>query len=311
MGTPEEYGLDSDVLNGLHSRYSSLPVLSSVVYKDGHIVDEYYADGYDEESQFILNSASKSITSALIGIAIEQGLIDSVDTPIVTYFPQLEESDDPRASEITIWHLLTHTTGFSGTDTENWIQWRNSDDWVDYVLSQPITTEAGTTFRYFTGNTHLLSAIIQSVSDMKTYEFAQRYLFEPMGIKDAECDTDPQGISDVGNGFHLSARDMVKFGLLYMNKGSWQGEQLIPEDWIDDSTTAQFERSDGTADYGYQWRVRTFGEEEYSAYFAQGHAGQYIFGIPEQELIITMTSNYEGDTGVYWEFVNEIVNSIG
>lgn len=204
---PEDYGLSSDVIDDLHSRYPSLPVLSAVIYRDGYLLDEYYADGYDENSTFILNSASKSVTSALIGIAIDQGLIESVDTPIANFFPQLQSSADPRAQEITIRHLLTHTPGFSSTDDDNWNPWRSSDNWVDYVLSQPITAQPGTTFRYFTGNTHLLSAILQQVSGMTAYEFAMEYLFRPLGIEDVTCDADPQGISDGGNGFHLSARE--------------------------------------------------------------------------------------------------------
>ena len=309
--SPEDYGLSAGTIESLHSRYPSLPVLSSMIYRNGMILDEYYAGGYDESSTFILNSASKSITSMLIGIAIDQGLIDSVDTPIVTYFPQLQSSGDPRAQEITIRHLLTHTPGFSSTDDGNWNAWRSSEDWVSYVLSQPITAQSGTTFRYFTGNTHLLSAIIQQVSGMSAYEFAMEYLFRPMGMDDVTCDSDPQGISDGGNGFHLSTRDMIKLGQLFLDGGIYQGRQIISGQWVSESTSLQFQRSSGTANYGYQWWVRTFGDSGYPAFFAQGHAGQYIFVVPELSLVVAITSNYEGPTGVYWEFMNDIVNSIG
>lgn len=308
---PEDYGLSASVIDDLHSRYPSLPVLSAVIYRDGHLLDEYYTDGYDENSTFILNSASKSVTSALIGIAIDQGLIESVDTPIATYFPQLQSSADPRAQEITIRHLLTHTPGFSSTDDDNWNSWRSSNNWVDYVLSQPITAQPGTTFRYFTGNTHLLSTILQQVSGMTAYEFAMEYLFRPLGIEDVTCDADPQGISDGGNGFHLSARDMVKLGQLFLDGGVYQGRQIISSQWIAESTSLQFQRNSGSANYGYQWWVRTFGDSAYPAFFAQGHAGQYIFVVPALSLVVTMTSDYEGPTSVYWEFVNEIVNAMG
>ena len=126
-------------------------------------------------------------------------------------------------------------------------------------------------------------------------------------MESVTCDTDPQGISDGGNGFHMSIYDMIRFGILYLNGGVWQGQQIVPAQWVEDSTSLQFERSTGSADYGYQWWVRTFGDEAYPAYFAQGHAGQYIFVVPALELVIAYTSNHTGSSSMYWQFVNDIV----
>lgn len=152
--SPQNQGVDPAVLNDVHERFDSFPLLSSVIVRNGYIVDEYYKDGYDENSVFVLNSASKSVTSALIGIAVDMGLIESVDVPISTYFPQVLENGGYWA-EITIRHLLTHTSGIDMSDTADWYDWRSSANWVQYILDRPVTSRPGTVFNYYTGNTHL------------------------------------------------------------------------------------------------------------------------------------------------------------
>lgn len=306
--SPQNQGVDPAVLNDVHEAFDSFPLLSSVIVRNGYIVDEYYKDGYDENSVFVLNSASKSVTSALIGIAVDMGLIESVDVPISTYFPQVLENGGYWA-EITIRHLLTHTSGIDMSDTADWYDWRSSANWVQYILDRSVTSRPGTVFNYYTGNTHLLSAILQQASGMTLEKFGKRYLFDPMEMNSASVSADAQGISDGGNGVSMNIYDMAKFGMLYLNGGEWQGSQLVSQDWVTQSTTVQFERDSCSADYGYQWWVRTFGDHDYPAYFAQGHAGQYIFVVPDLQLVIAMTSNYEGATSIYWRMVNQIVNA--
>ncbi|BAE82138.1 serine hydrolase domain-containing protein [Desulfitobacterium hafniense] len=306
-GAPEDHGLNGDTLESLHATYDTTQILASVIFKDGHIVDEYYKDGYDKASLFLLHSCSKSVTSALIGIAIDKGYIESVDVPIAEYFPQILESDDNRLKQITLGHLLTNTSGFDSSDTEYWREWRNSENWVDFVLNRPLTSTPGTVFSYSTGNTHLLAAILQKATGKTAYEFGKEFLFDLIGMDSVQCNMDSQGISDGGNGFSMTVYDMVKFGLLYYHGGLWGEQQIISREWVEESTRLQFKRSSGTADYGYQWWVRTFGEEQYDTFFAQGHGGQYIFVIPELELIIAFTSNHTGSSDMYWQFVNDIV----
>lgn len=300
---PENHGLSSDAVAQLHRDLDEVNVLAAVIVKDDYIVDEYYKPGYDENNLFILNSASKSITSALVGIAIEQGYIAGADTPIGEYFPQLAQTD------ITIWHLLTHTSGIATTDDVRWDAWRTSANWLDYIFNLPIVAEPGAEFSYSTGNTHMLAAILEQATGESLYDFAKENLFAPLGINTAQIDIDPQGIGDGGNGIWLNVYDMAKFGSLYLHNGVWQGRQIIPADWVQASTTLQYDRSTGSADYGYQWWVRTFGEARYPAYFAQGHAGQYIFVVPDLQLIIVFTSDYTGSSSIYWQFVNNIVNA--
>lgn len=307
--TLQNHNINESAITSVHNTIDSYPINAEVIVKDGVIVDEYYKDGYDQNSVFTLQSTSKSVTSALIGIAIDKGYIPSVNEPISTYFPQILESGSEYKSQITIWNLLTHTTGLNASDTANWNEWLASDNWVNYVLERPATSRPGTVLSYFTGNTHLLSAIIQQATGKTAYEFGEEYLFDPLDMDSVECSTDPQGISDGGNGFAMNVYDMAKFGELYLNNGNWNGEQIISEQWVKDSTTLQFDRSSGSADYGYQWWVRTFGENNHPAYFAQGHYGQYIFVVPDLNLVVAITSHYEGSTSVYWQIMNNIVNA--
>ena len=307
--TLENHNISVSAIDSVHNTIDEYPINAEVIVKDGVIVDEYYKEGYDPNSIFTLQSTSKSITSAILGIAIDKGYIENVNVPISNYFPRILESDSDYLKEITIWHLLTHTSGFNASDTGNWYEWRTSDNLVDYVLDTPVTSRPGTEFNYFTGNTHLLSAIIQQATGKTTYEFGKEYLFDPLDMNSVECETDAQGISDGGNGFAMNVYDMAKFGQLFLNNGAWNGEQIISDQWIKDSTSVQFDRNSGSADYGYQWWVRTFGNNNYPAYFAQGHYGQYIFVVPDLDLVVAITSHYEGSSSVYWQIMNNIVNA--
>ena len=307
--TLENHNMNTSQINSVHNTIDQYPINAEVIVKDGVIVDEYYKDGYDQNSIFTLQSTSKSITSALVGIAIDKGYIENVNVPISTYFPRILEYNSDYKNQITIWNLLTHTTGLEVSDTANWNEWLESPNWVDYVLERPATSRPGTVFSYFTGNTHLLSAIVEKATGKTLYEFGKENLFDKLDMDSVECSTDPQGISDGGNGFAMNIYDMAKFGELYLNNGNWNGEQIISEQWIKDSTSTQFERNSGSADYGYQWWVRTFGDNNYPAYFAQGHYGQYIFVVPDLDLVVALTSHYEGSTSVYWQIMNNIVNA--
>ena len=306
---PENRGLDSDAPAALHAALDPTRVLASVIVKGDAVVDEYYKEGYDASSVFALHSCSKSVTSALFGIAIDQGYIEGVDVLISQYFPQILESGSERLNQVTIRHLLTHTSGIDCSDTALWEQWRASDNWVDYVLSRPVTTAPGTSFSYSTGGTHLLAAILQQATGRTLYDFGKEFLFDPLGMDSVRCDVDAQGVSDGGNGFYMNVYDMAKLGRLFLNGGLWEGEQIISAQWVEASTTLQFERSSGSADYGYQWWVRTFGDRRYDAFFAQGHGGQYIFVVPALELIVVFTSNHTGSSSMYWQFVTDLVNA--
>ena len=303
--TPENQDMNAAALSALHTTYDSFPLLSAVIVRNGVVVDTYYEEGYDEASIYTLQSTSKSITSALVGIAIEQGYIENVDVPLSDYFPELLSASDTRWQRITIRHLLTHTSGIASTDSGLWYEWQASDNWLDYIFALPIYSEPGTNFDYSTGNTHLLSAVLERATGKTLGEYADEVLFAPLGMTSAGVGTSPEGVGDGGNGFYMTTLDLARFGLLYLNNGIWQDQQIVPADWVEASTTMQAQRASDGSRYGYQWWVRSFGG--HPAYVAQGHYGQYIIAVPELSLLIAMNSYYEGSSSIYWQIANDVV----
>ena len=289
---PESHGMDSAVLDGLAGAIEDIEICSVVVAKEGSIVYEYYKVGYDEQSVFRFNSCTKSFSSALIGIAIDMGILSGVDVPISEFFPQISESGDARKQDITVEHLLTQTTGINWPESGSGNMFREftqSPNWVEFVLEQPTAASPGDIFNYSTGNSHLLAAIIQELTGETADEFAVKYLFKPLGISSTEWRIDPQGVTDGGNGISMTARDAARFGQLYLDGGSWKGSQIVPKAWVEESTAAHNGgQYDIYGSYGYQWWVKSFGG--YDAYFANGHGGQYIIVVPELELVTVITS---------------------
>ncbi|WP_442954381.1 serine hydrolase domain-containing protein [Paenibacillus sp. MMS18-CY102] len=233
-------------------------------------------------------SITKSVISALIGIAIEQKLIEGVNMPIGHFF---EEIDDNSKKEITIKHLLMMSSGLGWQGNEAMIPTKN---WVRFILGQPIETSAGMEMRYSCGNSHLLSAILQRVAKMDTVAFAQKYLFAPLGIQDFTWHYDSQGIAIGGFSLTMRAEDMLKLGILYMNQGEWAGKQIVPAAWINESTGLKIVSSDNMS-YGYHWWILPGNGEPSKTYYAQGLRGQYIFVNEEKRLATVMTSNMDGD----------------
>ena len=288
---PENHNMDPAVLDDLHAVLPSSSVYSMVTVKDGVIIDEYYREGYDEQSLYRLNSASKSFTSALIGIAIEQGYIGGVDDLLSDYLPQVLEQEDTRKRQITLEHLLTHTSGLEwyewGSGYSNWVEFQTAPNWVDYILGRNLVYDPGTQFAYSTGNTHLLSGGAGSGNRYGPRRNTPASIsLSRWASKNWQWDTDPQGITDGGNGLHLSTRDAARFGQLFLQNGQWNGQQLVPADWVEVSTTAKNGGAgDGTGSYGYQWWTRTYhsggydtytppyGRVGYTVYYALGHGG--------------------------------------
>lgn len=307
--TPESHGINSAVINTVFEDLKNKNVYSCVVIKDSEIIAEYFKDGYDSKSVFSLQSVSKSITSCLVGISIEEGLIKSIDDPAYLYLPALGQTKFPEMKNITIRHLLNHTSGLKGTDSKIWYEWRDSKDWIEYILSRPMTAKPGTFFEYSTGNTHLLSAILENVTGKNLDTLAKEKIFSKIGITSGRCDTDPKGIGDGGNGFYLTAYDMARFGLLYQNMGNWEGKQIVSSDWVKESTKTQATRPSTGSRYGYQFWIRTVGKKAYDGYCAQGYGGEFIFVVPQIKLIVVFTSWHLGDTTFYYLDTNAIADA--
>ena len=251
---------------------------------------EHYARGWSRTRLVNIKSASKSIISTQIGIAIDRGLIKSVDEPIVRHFPELRRDGDPRKAAITIEDLLTMRSGLQSTSGEHYGAWVSSRNWVRYALGRPMVSEPGTTMEYSTGTSHVLSAILTRVSGTSTRQFAQRTLMQPLGITLAQWPRDPQGVYFGGNEMLMTPRQMTAFGELYLNRGRHNGKQLVPEAWVDTSCEPRtVSRWNPDQRYGYGWWIRDFGSQR--ACFAWGYGGQYIMVFRDLDLVVVTTSS--------------------
>jgi CubicO group peptidase (beta-lactamase class C family) len=269
---------------------SELPQLRSLlVSRRCELIAEHYAPGVRPSALANVKSVSKSIISALVGIAIERRLIKSVAEPIGTYFPELRKDSDPRKQAITIEDLLTMRSGLESTSGENYGPWVRSRNWVRTVLAQPMVSEPGGAMQYSTGSSHLLSAILTKVTRRSTWQFAQEALAKPLGISLARWLQDPQSIYFGGNEMLLTPKQMVAIGELYLNRGARNGRQIVPASWVDAScvprTTSVW---DPDRRYGYGWWIQEFNGG--TACFAWGYGGQYIFVFRDLNLVVTATS---------------------
>ena len=199
------------------------------------LVAEYYARGVRPDAPANVKSASKSIISALVGIAIDRGAIKSVKEPIATWFPELRQDADRRKQSITLEDLLTMRAGLESTSGRNYGAWVHSGNWVRYALRQPMVSEPGGAMEYSTGSSHLLSAILTKSTGASTWQFAQDALAAPIGFRLAKWPQDPQGVYFGGNEMLLAPKQMVAIGELYLNRGKSSGRQIVPASWIDTS----------------------------------------------------------------------------
>jgi CubicO group peptidase (beta-lactamase class C family) len=289
VAAPEEQGMDAALLQDMLYAIDeqNLNMDGVVVVHSGHIVAERYYAPYKQDTLHETYSITKSVISALIGIAIQEGYIHSVEDSVLDFFPEgTFKNDDPLKRSITLEHLLTMSSGLEWDGDEM----VSSRDWVQYVLDQPMYVEPGTEFFYSSGNAHLLSAIIQQASGLNSHDFAQQYLFEPLGITGTGWKTDPDGIPNGGWGLALKPRDMAKLGYLYLNQGRWDGRQIIPAGWIETSTKRQIQVPEPLEPWdlymGYLWWLHGDGP-----YAAHGMKGQFIYVIPKSDLVVVFTAN--------------------
>jgi len=254
----------------------------------GNLLLERYYHGARASRAANMKSASKSVISALVGIAIDQGHLRGVEQPIGSFFPELA-ADDAARRAITIEDLLTMRSGLETTSNRNYGAWVQSRNWVRYVLSRDLVDPPGTRMEYSTGSTHLLSAILTRATKQSTWEFAQRALAEPLGFSLARWPRDPQGIYFGGNDMLMTPRQMLAFGELYRNGGVVSGTTVLPGDWIEASWAVYTRSRRNDQGYGYGWWSRSFAG--YDTSFAWGYGGQYIFIVPALDLTVVTTSS--------------------
>jgi CubicO group peptidase (beta-lactamase class C family) len=291
--TPEKQGMQSKNIVEMmeHIKKNKFNIDSILIVRNGYVVLDAYFYPYLKGQKHIIHSCTKSIMSALIGIAIDKGYIKNVNQPITEFFPNkaFADSDDLKKS-ITLEDLLMMASGLKCRDSYlyRWaglVDMWNSKDWAQFVLDLPMENAPGEKFEYCNGVSYLLSVIIQNTTKMKTLDFARKHLFEPLGILDVEWLTSPQGV-DAGFGdMWLKPHDMAKIGWLYLNNGRWENQQIVPSAWVEVSTRGHI---DATLydHYGYQWWVDSAGY-----YMAVGSMDQRIFVVPQNNLVVVITGS--------------------
>lgn len=267
-----------------------LPKLRSLLLSiDGELVVERYFQGAKPTQWANLKSASKSVLSTLVGIALDRGYLGSVRDPIGKFFPNyFARADDPAKKTITIEDLLTMRSGLETTSNRNYGRWVQSGDWVRHVLTRPMVDEPGGRMIYSTGNSHLLSALLTKTTGMSTYDFARRHLANPLGIEIRPWARDPQGIYFGGNEMHLTPRAMLAIGELYLNRGRAGDRQVVSEAWVRESLEPRTRSQRSGREYGYGWWIGELSGRR--AYYAWGHGGQFIFVVPALKMVVVTTS---------------------
>ncbi|MGO1541059.1 MAG: serine hydrolase domain-containing protein [Luteimonas sp.] len=312
------WGQAQGAVDRLLERSESIePLKAVVVAHEGIIVAERGYGSARPDSQANIKSASKVVMSALVGIAIERGLLQGVDQPIAPLLKdKLPDDPDPRLAEVTIGHLLSMQAGLGSTSGRNYGRWVNSSDWVRAALARPFVAEPGGAMVYSTGSSHLLSAILTRVSGRSTLALAREWLGPQEGFEITAWDRDPQGIHFGGNNMAMSARSLLAFGELYRTGGlAADGSRLLPRAWIQASwqprTVSRF-NADG---YGYGWFSREISGRQ--VHYAWGYGGQMLYVVPSLRLTVAMTSDESqasGRTGhraALHGLLEEIIQAVG
>jgi CubicO group peptidase (beta-lactamase class C family) len=266
-------------------------MVSSLVVKNGYIVHETYYGSSDETTRRNIFSCTKSFTSTLIGIALSEGYISSVDEQVLDYFTDRTISNmDDRKDDMTIEHLLTMTTGLEWPESnygpdDAYTLMTSSADWVQYVLDQPMVADPGEEWNYNSGASHLLSTIVNISTGQYTQNYAEDKLFDPLGIASYDWGKDPDGNAFGGATLRITPRDMAKFGFLFLNNGTWDGVQIVPESWVATAITSHRTLNEETG-YGYQWWTSPLIE----SYSARGYLGQLIYVFPVLNMVVVFTA---------------------
>jgi len=325
--TPESVGLDGERLCGIAARLKQTEanVHAVVIVRHGKLVFEQYFAGYDEPwgqgggphnfeatTKHDMRSASKSVISLLVGIAIDRELIANADEPVVKFFPEYAAVKSPGWDQVTLRHLLTMSSGMQWDENRGWKDPKNDEphlgneaDPIRYILSKPIAKPPDTVWTYNGGGTDLLGNVIERVSGKPLEAFARETLFEPLGISDWEWMKYGNGKVASAVGLRLRPRDAAKIGQLVLNRGAWGGRQIVSPEWIEQSIRPRFQAIgyfSGLFFYGQQWWMgRSIAQEKEVKWIAaMGSGGQRIFIVHDRDLVVMTTSGlyfrpYQGD----------------
>ena len=290
-----------DAKNGVYGDVHSL-----IVFQNDEILLEEYFGGYDEDSIHYQYSVTKSVASMLIGIALDKGLISSVDDRLLSFFPEYESRLANMSADkegLTLKHVLTMSTGFKWDEwTYSYTDSRNdankmirSNDMMKFVLDLPMVRAPGSRFTYNSGCSMLLSGIIESSTGLTAQQFAKEHLFDKLGIGEWRWEQGNDQKFNTGWGLHLRPKDMLKIGQLVLNNGIWNGEQIVSQAWLNES------KQNHISNYGYQWWLSG------DSFSARGWGGQTIAIAPEDDLVVISTAgNFGGGSPPGLQVMNRL-----
>jgi len=328
--TPAEQGLDPKLVDRLYAEAARLETLYGLlVIKNGHLIAEaYFREGAIDQLSG-RQSATKSFTSALVGVALDRGCLSSVDQKMLDFFPEFaDQVTDPRKAQITIRDLLEMRGGYPWEGRTppyfDLLYMQNNWDWLPHVVDFPLVDDPGTKFNYSNLTSHLLAVIVARACDTDLAPYAEEHLFTPIGAKLGKWTPDPEGYRWGWGEIYLTARDMGKFGLLYLNEGEWEGKQVLPADWVRDSLQGYSEGIRFTGwlsskmgryfrdiGYGYQWWSARAGDHRFD--FAAGHGGNLIVLLDDLDMVIVTTADplYHLPEEKGWKYEGAIIDMVG
>ena len=291
-----QYNIDGVQLTKAFNEFKNIEgALSLIVCRNGTIIAEEYTNykSYGADSIKSIMSVTKTFTGTLIGLAVDKGFIESVNDPIGKYLTGIVTFPDDKKANITIDQLLKMSFGHSWNGTSPlslYNTWASTADHLQYIIDLPLVSTPGTVFNYSDGASHILSVIITEATGINTLDFAKTYLFDPIGITKLQWPKDDKGYPNGAAGLRITPADMVKFGNLILNKGKYNDQQVVPESWINTMTTTKITTNNDVLygpEYGYQIWLGNEGGHRY--YMAMGWGGQFIFVVPDQQLVVTAT----------------------
>ena len=330
VSTPEQQGLDPELTAELYCNAEKLPTLYGLlVIKNGYLVAEkYFNEGAIDHKNFV-QSVTKSCTSALVGIALDQGCLTSLDQKLVDFFPSLNRPfDDPRKEQVTLRQMLQMRGGYPWEERQppylDSLFFNDNWHWIPHIADFPLVTDPGTGFNYSNLTSHLLGIIVARACEAGLAMYAQKHLFSPIEVDIGEWRQDADGYNWGWGEISLTARDMAKFGLLYLRGGEYKGYAIVPSTWVEESLksysrdinfTGWFSSRAGRyfrdLGYGYQWWSASVGEHELN--YAWGHGGNLIILLDALDMVIVTTADplyfVLGDES--WQYEGAIINTVG
>lgn len=286
----------------LTSELKPFDLSSCIIHYQGELIFHYEKLNQASSQLVPVNSCTKSVLSSLFCMAMDEGLVPPKNTLISQFFPQLKETPDERKQRISLEHLLTLTAGFQWNEfggLNSFPKMTRSSNWIDFVIEQPMSDEPGTKMNYNSGVSQMLAAIFVQSTEISLARFAELHLFGPLEIEQYDWKVDPQGIHTGGYGLELSANDMLKFGLLYLQRGIWNNEELISQKMLELSTTAAIAATPPERGfYGWHWWTDKIPAKEMKQkgistdlhyYYARGFGGQFIIVVPSLETVVVLT----------------------